>query len=431
MRIFSFSLLILLLYPLNIQAQSFHYSFEQKDTGNDIPRFAGSFIQEYLVADWTDGRWEQEMQMLKEAGMKYLIYAPSLLADGKGKITSTYPSSLTKKKCQNKTLEACLRSAQKNGLRIFVGLNFNERWWKVDYDAAWLKTQMAIGNRVAGELVRLYKEKYPDAMYGWYWVWEVDNLNCMSDERQRALADALNINLDYLSELTPDMPLMLSPFMNHKVGGNAEQYGKMWENVFSQVHFRAGDIFAPQDCIGAGGLNLDNLWEWFSRLKQAVNTKLGLRFWGNIETFDQRFWITAPLERVRKQLEIVNGCVENLICFAYSHYNSPFVVNRDYHRIYLQYCYTGQFPVVPIPNQVLTVNTNKTSKGMKIHWVSGDLTAVDGYSIYRDGTLIKKIQIISEKLPSKYIDKEGGLDCTYEIATFNVIGQESVKTKAE
>ena len=42
----------------------------------------------------------------------------------------------------------------------------------------------------------------------------------------------------------------------------AEECGKMWTNVFAQTDFRPGDIFAPQDCVGAGGLNLDNLWEW-------------------------------------------------------------------------------------------------------------------------------------------------------------------------
>ena len=65
---------------------------------------------------------------------------------------------------------------RKNGIKVFVGLNFNERWWKVDYDARWLLEQMEMGNKVADELVVLYKEKYPDAMYGWYWVWEVGQL---------------------------------------------------------------------------------------------------------------------------------------------------------------------------------------------------------------------------------------------------------------
>lgn len=418
-------------YIRDLQGTYFHYMFEQKNCGTNIPRFSGSFIQEYLVADWTDERWNQEMRVFNEVGMKYLIYAPALLTNDKGISTATYPSSFAKRKHQNQTLEKCLRAAQKNNIKVFIGLNFNDRWWKCDYDAEWLVKQMEIGNKVADEIVTLYKDKYPDAMYGWYWVWEIDNLNWMTSERQQALIDALNTNLDYLSNLTPEMPLMLSPFMNHKVGGNAEEYGQMWKNIFEKTRFRSGDIFSPQDCVGAGGLNLDNLEEWFSKLKQAVNTKPGLKFWGNIETFDQRFWITAPLERIKKQLEVVNGYVGNLICFAYSHYNSPFVVNKDYHKTYLQYCCTGQLPVIPIPDQVLTVNTNKTSKGIEIQWVPGDLTAVDGYSIYRDGTLIKKIQITSEKLPRKYIDKEGSLDCTYEIATYNVIGQESAKIKAE
>lgn len=416
-------------YIIDLKGTYFHYMFEQKNQGTNIPRFSGSFIQEYLVANWDDARWDREMEMFKEAGMKYLIYAPALLTDEKGKTTTNYPSSLTKKKQQNKTLEKCLRSAQKNGIKIFIGLNFNDRWWKVDYDADWLISQMEIGNKVADELVSLYKEKYPDAMYGWYWVWEVDNLNCMTAERQAILARALNTNLDHLSKLTPGMPLMLSPFMNHKVGGNAEEYGKMWENVFAQTHFRFGDIFAPQDCVGAGGLNLDNLSDWFSKLKQAVNTKPGLKFWGNVETFDQQFWVSAPLTRIKKQLDIVNGYVSNLICFAYSHYNSPFVVNKDYHQAYLQYCKEGKLPQIATPQEVISASMIKVANGMEVKWIPGSLESVAGFNIYRNGTLLKKLQIHGNDFLTSFIDKEGNEDSVYEISTYNVMDKESAKLK--
>lgn len=418
-------------YIRDLNGTYFHYMFEQKNMGTNIPRFSGSFIQEYLVANWDDKRWDQEMEMLKEAGMKYLIYAPALLVNEQDKVETNYPSTLSKKKMQNKTLEKCLRSAQKNGIKIFVGLNFNDRWWKVDYDANWLCGQMEMGNRVADEIVALYKAKYPDAMYGWYWVWEVDNLNCMTGERQSILANALNVNLDHLSNITPEMPFMMSPFMNYRVGGNAEEYGKMWENVFAQTHFRIGDIFAPQDCIGAGGLNLDNLWEWFSKLKQAVNTKPGLKFWGNVETFDQRFWTSAPLERVRKQLEIVNGYVGNIICFAYSHYNSPFFVNEDYHKAYLEYCKSGQLPKMAVPEKVTNANVQKLAEGVKIKWVADNLKGAAGYSVYRDGELLKRLQAQDGIIPTTFVDKEGNLNRIYEIAVYNVIGNESIKVKAE
>lgn len=412
-------------YIRDLNGTYFHYTFEQKNAGTDTPRFSGSFIQEYLVVDWNDERWNQEMEMLKEAGMKYLVYAPSLLVNSKGTSSANYPSSLTKKRYENKTLEKCLRSAQKNQIKVFVGLNFNERWWKVDYDADWLIDQMNIGNMVADELVSLYKENYPDAMYGWYWVWEVDNLNCMTPDRQSVLANALNTNLDHLSEITPEMPFMLSPFMNHKVGADAVEYGEMWKRVFAQAHFRPGDIFAPQDCIGAGGLDLNNLWKWFSNLKKAVNTKPGLKFWGNVETFDQRFWVSAPLERVKKQLDIVNEYVSNIVCFTYNHYYSPYVVNRAYHKAYLQYCKDGTLPDLEVPQRVVEASSHKVADGIKLEWTPGEVKTLDGYSIYRDGELICRLQIKDGKLPLKFVDHQGNINNRYEIAAYNVIGTES------
>lgn len=104
-------------YIRDLKGTYFHYQFEQKNKGSNIPRFSGSFVQEFLVANWDNERWNQEMDMLKEAGMKYLIYAPALLVDEKGKTTTNYPSALTKKKQGNRTLEKCLQSAQKMALR--------------------------------------------------------------------------------------------------------------------------------------------------------------------------------------------------------------------------------------------------------------------------------------------------------------------------
>lgn len=419
-------------YIRDMEGTYTHYTFEQKNQGTGIPQFNGSFIQEYLVKDWDNKRWDQEMAMLKEAGIEYLIYAPALLTDEKGKITTCYPSSLTKKNQQNKTIEKCLQSAQRNGVKLFIGLNFNDRWWKVDYDLPWLISQMEMGNKVADELVALYKEKYGDTMYGWYWVWEVDNLNCMTAEHQAALAAALNTNLDHLSKITPGMPLMLSPFMNQAVGGNAEEYGKMWENVFAQTRFRIGDIFAPQDCVGAGGLTVDKLHEWFSKLKQAVNTKPGLKFWGNVETFDQRFWVSAPLTRVQQQLEIVNGYVSNLICFAYSHYNSPFVADKDYHEAYVQYRKEGKLPKVNIPQKVMNVSVQKASNGTEIKWSPGNPNHTAGYSIYKNGTLLTKVQVKSGKFPTSFVDKKtSDSGAIYEIAAYNVMDEESEKVTAK
>ena len=222
------------------------------------PRVDGSFIQSWLVVNWDDAKWLKEFEYLKEAGMHYLIFAPSAQCES-GKTTRTiYPSAIEGYQIYDgypDLIDNCLRNAQKAGIKIFLGLNMHDDWWKkYADDPQWLYDRMQEGNAVADELYGSYKSKYPDAFYGWYWVWEVDNNNFKAPGQQEVLSNALNINLDYLSKLDKSMPLLFSPFMNKKCG-DAYEYRKMWENVFSLTRFRAGDIFCPQDCIGAGGLD--------------------------------------------------------------------------------------------------------------------------------------------------------------------------------
>lgn len=422
--------IVILIFTSTILTSGCNLGHESENGSTSPPYFIGSFIQEFLVKDWDDERWDMEMRLLKEAGMGYLIYAPSLLIDMNGNISTNYPSSLFISQQPNFSLEKCLRSAQKNDMKIFIGLNFNERWWKVDYDATWLVKQMEIGNSVADELIILYKEKYPDAMYGWYWVWEVDNLHWMTTECNEKLAQCLNTNLDHLSKVTPNMPLMMSPFMNHKVGGDSEQYKDMWKKVFAKTNFREGDIFAPQDCIGTEGLNFDNLDQWFSKLKEAVDSKPGLQFWGNVEIFEQRYWVSASLSRVQKQLKIVNKYANKIICFAYSHYYSPYVVSKQYHKSYLDYLKNGELKAES-PEKIRNASLRENTQGIEISWDKNpDSGSTVGYCVYRDGTLLTKIQENEKNTIIKYLDPEGKKINAYDISSYNVLGIESEKTRA-
>ena len=74
--------------------------------------------------------------------------------------------------------------------------------------------------------------------------------------------------------------------------------------------------------MGAGGLELGMVDEWFSLMNEAVKTKPGLQFWSDAETFGQRFWTSAPPDRFVEQVKIVNPYVSNIITFAYSHYTA-------------------------------------------------------------------------------------------------------------
>ena len=67
---------------------------------------SGSFLQHWYAKGWTESRWNQEMDVLKDAGMAYLIYSPVKEDDEDPDYAS---------------LEKCLKTAASHGIKVFVG----------------------------------------------------------------------------------------------------------------------------------------------------------------------------------------------------------------------------------------------------------------------------------------------------------------------
>jgi hypothetical protein len=256
--------------------------------GHPVAR--GTFVQDWLVADWDDAAWQAEIRAMKQVGMDIIVFGST--ADGKSRETS-YPTGVTgftPMKGGADPVDACLRNAERSGMHVFLGLNFSSDWWrKGANDPEWLYGQMEEGNAIASDLYRRYAAKYPKAFRGWYWVWEVDNAGYNTPEQRRTLAKALDISVRHLKSLDPKLPVMLCPFMNYRLG-TPDEYRAMWTDVFANCALGKGDIFAPQDCVGAGGLRLQDVDAWFAALKKAVATRPDLRFWSDTETFIQEDW---------------------------------------------------------------------------------------------------------------------------------------------
>jgi sialate O-acetylesterase len=393
----------------------------------------GTFIQEGLVSTWDDARWQQELHALKDLGMHYLVFAPTLRTNRNDTTTVNYRSSLpgVRRKYAADLVENCLRNAAKAGFKVFLGLNFDERWWG-QFSAQWLYGQMEMGNRVADELVKKYKRRYGKTMYGWYWVWEVDNVHPNTDAMRDTLAAAMNINLDHLHAITPSMPFMLCPFMNFRLGTSRENE-ELWTYVFARTHFKPGDIFAPQDGIGAGGLELDRLQDWYGRLRKAVDTKPGLLYWSDAETFDQRFWTSAPLDRFIRQMDLVRPFTSNVISFAYSHYYSPFKVNGAYHEAYLYYVRNGRLPSFRAPDPVsgVAIVSHADHTIFTLSWNRPNLRKeVAGFYVFRNGKLVGNNQYNKEgECGTTYTEKEilpKGV-YHYEVCSYTCTGMMSAK----
>lgn len=395
---------------------------------NKLP-IKGSFIQPYLVADWDDERWQEEFKNLQEAGMDLLIFMHTVHTSKEGKTTAVYPSAIEGVESQSEDLlENCLRNARQAGFKIFVGLNFDDRWWDLSFTPEWIYDQMLLGNTVAEELIQRYKKRYPETMYGWYWVWEVEHSHCSTQPYMEGLVQALNINLDYLHLHAEDMPVLLSPFMNQTTS-TPEECARVWGYVLSNAHFKDGDIFAPQDCVGAGWLTIEVVEEWFKALAEVIPTTPKIEFWGNVELFDQRFWTVAPVGRLKRQVELLTPYVSNFISFAYSHYYSPSLKNPLVHHTYVHYMKKGVLPACdsPLPVSGLTLNTVSKEEAY-LEWNAVEQkNDLMGYWIYKDGALIGDIQYDHTQV-CKTTWNTQGKSGVYEVASYTVCGKESERS---
>ncbi|MDP4095070.1 MAG: DUF4434 domain-containing protein, partial [Bacillota bacterium] len=359
------------------------------ESGYAYPVADGTFIQLPFVYNWDDNKWQSEFSYLKEAKMRYIIASNAAASKGGG-VTTCYPTKL--KDCKMETeadvIGNLLGNAEKNGFKVFLGIDFNEEWWKKSRDPEWLKKQMHRDNLIACELFELYHSKYPNAFYGWYWGYEIDNLNFKTKKQLSHLYKAINMQLDYFAENKIRLPFLFSPFMNSKCSTPIE-YSERWVFLFKNIHFEKGDVFCPQDSIGAGGVYIDTITEWFAGFRMAVDTKPGLRFWANTENFVISTWTSAPLNRFIKQMKLEAPYVDNIVTFAYSHYYSPNIVNDGFHKTYLDYVKTGMLdskkPNRPESLKIRRIEGDKAS----ISWEKArDNIGICGYEVYRNGELI-------------------------------------------
>ena len=77
------------------------------------------------------------------------------------------------------------------------------------------------------------------------------------------------------------------------VGGNwvsksTENIGNFWKELLADAGFRDGDILCPQDSVGAGGNDLENLAGVTAAYRYAVdNCGKDIQLWSNCEIFEQ------------------------------------------------------------------------------------------------------------------------------------------------
>ena len=317
---------------------------------------SGSFIQPWYCADWDDARWDAETAWMKEAGLDTLILQRTAYLDENGVWTAYYPSELPALRggCQGDLIGRALKSCRKAGLRVFVGLADFSGWWNgAGLSPDW-ETVCDVTTQMQEELCRLYGEDYGETLYGWYFAPEINNNPLMKASLPRIIK-GFNKALDQATALDPAMPMLISPFYSEYMAvPSVTATLPMWQVFLNGAHLRDGDIFCPQDAVGAAWTrekSLEKVWQMYAAAVSSA--KADVKLWANCENFISAQAggllqppangltenVPAPMDRFAWQLETASRYAEKLVCFSMNHYYSPFTDEAAY-ETYLNYAAT-------------------------------------------------------------------------------------------
>ena len=292
---------------------------------NDPSILSGSFIQPWLFADWTSQDWQQELGYMKDVQMDHIILNWTVKSDDN---TTYYPSELGFEQItKDDQVLLALKSAKEAGLKVWLGLNITNVWWKKGAeDEKWLKNEFGLGRKIAGELWALYGGEYSQTIAGFYIPLEMFNTGLRNKLLQDRMAAVYKDICDYVHAET-GKAVMVAPFWVYKQPGPKE-YAAAWAHILETA---AIDVIAMQDGIGCARGNTETVRPWFAAMKEAVE-KSGQKtqLWSDLETMHQLVpdvpnpeFVPADIERIKKQIVAERDLVEKFTSFSFNHYQSP------------------------------------------------------------------------------------------------------------
>lgn len=438
---------VILCMPLSLEASA-------GSTQRCKPAATGSFIQSWLIKDWSDARWDEELTAMKKAGIDTLILGDTAQlqtpADG-ARWDIYYPSTLlllTGSNLNNdyhQTIDNAMRACERNHVKVYLGLGGMEDWFNVGADSAEFPRFCQISAKVAKDLYNIYYDRYSDIFAGWYIVTELHNDPLLASDQFSNLVQGFNTVIDALTAINPKLPVMMSPFYNeYGVSLSLSETKTFWTRFFDSVHFRSGDIFAPQDSVGAGWVKLADDDSVYQMYRQVVDScDKGIVLWANCENFTEPWdgksasdppktenadWITSTLDRYVTQMKIASKYCDNIITFSWNHYYSPYLENPVFNNTYLDYLKNGvletQKPAFPDE-----VRSNLDEKGnLELTWTDfKDNIGIAYYRVYKNGSLAVRNDMDGVTLSKEYTDTAFDTigTTTYEIEAVDGAGNVS------
>lgn len=302
------------------------------------PTFRSSFIQYWYCQNWNYDRWIEEYRMLQKIGINEIILQS--IADTKLHY-AVYPTKMEGYSSNSiDMVGTALLAADSVGMKVRIGLGFNDDWWSIEAQLqAWLEHEAEANSVIVTEIITMYGGHR--ALAGWYIPYEFHPLMALVCIQQSNLHRFFK-KIAGTIKLNSKETIMIAPYYNARLSGPVIL--TLWSNMIRRIFQDTGiDIIALQDSIGVGYNTLDDLDEIYAYTKK-VTEEIGLILYAVTETFEETEGekLPAPHRRILKQLSRESAYVRRFIAFSINHYqngNEPTQINNheDYYRYYLHH----------------------------------------------------------------------------------------------
>jgi len=298
------------------------------------PVFGSTFVQSWYCRNWNQNRWIQELTMLQNVGINEIIIQD--VADTKSK-HAFYPTRIPDYTHNDiDMVGTLLTAADILGMKIRVGLGFNNDWWhKNAKDITWLNNEAAINKSIVDEIMAMYRS-HP-SLAGWYIPYEFSQFTASTR------TDQSNLNSFYKQianeiKLLSEQNIMVAPFYNSTYSPQSGflSWAYMIRNILSGTGI---DIIAMQDSVGTGYNTISQLANVYATSKMGAAE---MQLYAVTETFTSTSTgnVSAPQGRINAQLSAEMPYVNGFVAFSFERFqngNNDLKLSNynDYYNYYL------------------------------------------------------------------------------------------------
>jgi hypothetical protein len=289
-----FSAIVLIYLSPDCQSNKKENKSEELQLTDSQKVLTGSFIDFFGKNEWSQQEWENQFQEMKDIGMttaiiQFISYGDITWFNSANNFTGIkYPDALSK----------LLAAANNKQMDIFIGLYFNEEYWKNQTNVDWLRLHADRCIYIAEELNAQFGKD--PAFKGWYVPHEPEPNAYHSKELTASLNENLINRISDRLHSFDAKPVSIAAFFNSELTTPAQLKEFMAELCKSNLQ-----IIMLQDGVGVNHVTTDQVGMYYREADRGLyeNTNYKGEFWTDLETFSFEPQGPVTIERIKKQLQ--------------------------------------------------------------------------------------------------------------------------------